>query len=49
LYRNRYATIIVYLTDVEEGGETVFPTAPSMQPNPPSEEDVRKEVRVSRV
>jgi len=25
---NRYATILFYMTDVEEGGETVFPKAP---------------------
>lgn len=22
---NRFATVVIYLTDVEEGGETVFP------------------------
>lgn len=26
---NRYATVLMYLTDVEEGGETVFPNLPA--------------------
>ena len=26
---NRYATVLMYLTDVEEGGETVFPNIPA--------------------